>query len=50
MSFAAVEGVRKAFGEITALDDVSLTIDQGEFLCVVGRTNAGKSTLLISDA
>jgi multiple sugar transport system ATP-binding protein len=46
MSFVAVERLRKAFGEITALDDVSLTIDQGEFLCVVGRTNAGKSTLL----
>lgn len=46
MSFVTLERLRKAFGGIRALDDVSLSIDQGEFLCVVGRTNAGKSTLL----
>jgi ABC-type sugar transport system ATPase subunit len=46
MSAVAVERLRKTFNEITALDDVSLTIGRGEFLCVVGRTNAGKSTLL----
>jgi ABC-type sugar transport system ATPase subunit len=46
MSFVVLERLRKAFGEITALDDVSLTVDRGEFLCVLGRTNAGKSTLL----
>ena len=46
MSFLVVERLRKAFGEVTALNEVSLTIDRGEFLCVVGRTNAGKSTLL----
>ena len=46
MSAVAVERLRKTFGEITALDDISLTISHGEFLCVVGRTNAGKSTLL----
>jgi ABC-type sugar transport system ATPase subunit len=46
MSFVAVERLRKAFGKITALDEVDLTIDRGEFLSVVGKTNAGKSTLL----
>ena len=46
MSFVVVEGLRKSFGGITALDGADLTIDRGEFLCVVGRTNAGKSTLL----
>jgi ABC-type sugar transport system ATPase subunit len=46
MSFVVAERLQKAFGEVTALDEVSLTIDRGEFLCVLGRTNAGKSTLL----
>lgn len=46
MSAVALERLRKVFNKTTALDDVSLAIHSGEFLCVVGRTNAGKSTLL----
>ncbi len=46
MSAVALERLRKVFNKTTALDDVSLAIGTGEFLCVVGRTNAGKSTLL----
>jgi multiple sugar transport system ATP-binding protein len=46
MTALTVEHLRKTFGTTPALDDVSFTIDRGEFFCVVGRTNAGKSTLL----
>jgi multiple sugar transport system ATP-binding protein len=46
MSAFAVERLKKTFGQVRALDDVSFTIDRGEFFCVIGRTNAGKSTLL----
>jgi len=46
MSAVAVQRLRKVFGETTALDDIDFAIDRGEFLCVVGRTNAGKTTLL----
>jgi putative ABC transport system ATP-binding protein len=33
-------------GDFTALDAVSLTIDRGEFVVVVGQSGSGKSTLL----
>lgn len=46
MSQVRVDRLQKTFGETRALDDVSLAVSPGEFLCVVGRTNAGKSTLL----
>ncbi|ALM09594.1 MAG TPA: cell division ATP-binding protein FtsE [Candidatus Peribacter riflensis] len=38
--------VTKTFGKKTVLDAVSLTINPGEFVCIVGPSGAGKSTLL----
>ena len=46
MSAVAIERLRKVFKDVVALENISLAVRPGEFLCVVGRTNAGKSTLL----
>ncbi len=32
--------------EITALDNVSFTVEKGELVCVIGHTGSGKSTLM----
>ncbi len=41
-----LERVTVAYHDVTALIDVSLSIDRGEFAFLVGPTGAGKSTLL----
>ncbi len=46
MARIRLEHVTKRFGEVTALDDVSLDVADGEFFAVLGPPGAGKTTLL----
>ena len=41
-----VEHLTKRFGEQTILDDLSLTVREGEVIVIVGPSGCGKSTLL----
>jgi ABC-2 type transport system ATP-binding protein len=41
----AVEHVSHAFGKVRALDDVSLTVEEGAFVALLGVNGAGKTTL-----
>src|SRR5580658_3269597 len=41
-----IEGLRKRYGDITAVDGISLQVGQGEFFGLLGPNGAGKSTLM----
>jgi iron(III) transport system ATP-binding protein len=44
--FLSIENLWKAFGSFLALKDISLEINEGEFICFLGPSGCGKTTLL----
>jgi len=46
MAFIEASGLAKSFGARHVLDRVSITVDKGEFVSIVGFMGCGKSTLL----
>ncbi len=41
-----IQGITKRFGPVTAVDGLSLTVNDGEFFAILGPSGCGKTTLL----
>lgn len=46
MTVLQTEGLTKQFGGLTAVDDIDISISQGEGVSLIGPNGAGKSTLI----
>ncbi|PSB55642.1 bacitracin ABC transporter ATP-binding protein, partial [filamentous cyanobacterium CCP1] len=48
--YLVIENVSKVYptptGSYTVLENINLTVQEGEFICVIGHSGCGKSTLL----
>ena len=45
-TYLEISALWKSFGSFTALKDISLEVNEGEFLCFLGPSGCGKTTLL----
>ena len=41
-----LDHISKIYGDLHAVDDLSLTVPQGQWLAIVGSSGSGKTTLM----
>jgi len=46
MAYLVLSDIEKSYGQFRALDGVTLSVDEGEFVCFLGPSGCGKTSLL----
>ena len=46
MSFLQVQELARRFGDTAVFEQVNFALEKGEFVCIVGHSGCGKTTIL----
>ena len=46
MKYLEIKNLRKSFGELEVIEDISLAVEQGQVVAIIGPSGCGKSTIL----
>ena len=41
-----MKNIKKSFGDLEVIKDISLSVEEGEILSIIGPSGSGKSTIL----
>jgi len=41
-----LKNIHKSYGDLKVLEGITFSVDEGEFVCIVGESGCGKTTLL----